>query len=62
MAEIVNLRRVKKAKARDAKAAEADANRVKHGVAKSVRNLAEAQKEKDTASVDAHRLEDSTNK
>ena len=58
MAEIVNLRRARKAKARDAKQAEAGANRVKHGVAKSVRDLAEARKEKDAAKVDAHRLDD----
>ncbi len=42
MAEIVNLRRVKKAKARAEKEAGASANRAKHGVAKSERDLAEA--------------------
>ncbi|HTQ14370.1 MAG TPA: DUF4169 family protein [Rhizomicrobium sp.] len=58
MSEIVNLRRVRKAKARDAKAAEADANRVRHGVPKKVRDLAEARAEKDAAKVDAHKLDD----
>lgn len=56
-AEIVNLRRLRKAKARDAKAAEADANRTKHGIAKPVRELAKARKEKDQHTVDAHKLD-----
>ncbi|MEI9888504.1 MAG: DUF4169 family protein [Rhizomicrobium sp.] len=56
-AEIVNLRRARKAKGRDAKAAEADANRVKHGVAKAVRDLAKARKEQDAQAVDAHKLD-----
>ncbi|MGH6871780.1 MAG: DUF4169 family protein [Rhizomicrobium sp.] len=58
MAEIVNLRRVKKAKARAGKSAAADANRVKHGVAKSVRDLAEARNERDNRKADAHKLDD----
>ena len=57
MAEIVNLRRARKAKARDAEAAQADANRTKHGVAKPVRDLAKARKEKDEKTVDAHKLD-----
>ncbi len=57
MAEIVNLRRARKAKARDAKAAEADANRTKHGIAKPVRDLAKARAEKDKAVADAHKLD-----
>ena len=62
MSEIVNLRRVKKAKARAEKAAEADANRVKHGVAKPVRDLAQARKDVETKKIDAHRLDESNNK
>ena len=58
MAEIVNLRRARKAKARDAKAAEADSNRTKHGIAKPVRDLAKAQAEKDKRAADAHKLDD----
>ncbi len=58
MAEIVNLRRARKAKARDAKAAEADANRTRHGIAKPVRELAKARKEKDAKAVDAHKLDE----
>lgn len=56
MAEIVNLRRVRKTKARDAEAREAEANRLKHGVAKPVRDLARAQAEKDKRLADAHKL------
>ncbi len=62
MAEIVNLRRVKKAKARAAESAQADANRTKHGVAKSVRDLAQARSEKDKQELSAHKLEDSENR
>ena len=58
MAEIINLRRARKGKARDAKAAEAQANRVRHGVAKPVRELARARREKDERVADAHKLED----
>ncbi len=56
-AEIVNLRRARKAKARDAKAAEADTNRTKHGVAKPLRDLARARAEKDAKTVEAHKLD-----
>jgi Domain of unknown function (DUF4169) len=58
MAEIVNLRRARKAKARDEKSREADANRVKHGVAKPVRDLAKARAEKAAGDVEAHKLDD----
>jgi hypothetical protein len=61
-AEIVNLRRVKKAKARAEKSATAEANRTKHGVAKAVRDLAEARKDGDAKKIDAHKLDDSGNK
>jgi hypothetical protein len=57
MAEIVNLRRTRKARARDAKAAQADANRTKHGVAKPVRDLAKAQADKAARDTDAHKLD-----
>lgn len=58
MAEIINLRRARKGKARDAQAAQADANRIKHGVAKPVRDLAKARKTNDERKVDAHKLDD----
>jgi hypothetical protein len=57
VAEIVNLRRARKARARDAKATEADANRIKHGVAKPVRALAKARAEKQAHDTDAHKLD-----
>jgi hypothetical protein len=58
MAEIVNLRRAKKANARAEKSREADANRTKHGVAKPVRDLAKARSEKAKKSVEAHKLDE----
>ena len=57
MAEIINLRRARKAKARDVKATEADAARVKHGVAKPVRELAKARRDKDARGVDDAKLD-----
>ncbi|HEX7726587.1 MAG TPA: DUF4169 family protein [Rhizomicrobium sp.] len=57
MAEIVNLRRVKKAKARAEKSAEADANRARHGVAKPLRELAKARDEKAMENLEAHKLD-----
>ncbi len=58
MAEIVNLKRVRKAKARGEKERAADANRAKHGVPKAERDLAKARAEKDAATADAHKLEE----
>jgi Domain of unknown function (DUF4169) len=58
MAEIVNLRRARKGKARSEKEREAEANRARHGVAKSARDLAKAREEKDKRTVDAHKLDD----
>ena len=58
MAELINLRRARKAKARADKATEADANRSKHGVAKSVRDLARARNEKALREVDARKLDE----
>lgn len=57
MAEIVNLRRMRKAKLRDAEAAAADANRTKNGIAKPVRELAKARNEKAARVADAHKLD-----
>jgi hypothetical protein len=58
MADIVNLRRARKAKARDEKAREAEANRIKHGTAKPARDLARARADKAAQDVDAHKLDD----
>jgi len=58
MAEIVNLRRVRKAKAREGKEAVADANRAKHGVAKPARDLAKARAEKAEREIEGHKLDE----
>jgi hypothetical protein len=55
MAEIVNLRQARKAKARDEKAKAADANRTLHGTPKHLRNLAKARSEKAARELDAHK-------
>jgi hypothetical protein len=58
MADLINLRRARKAKARGEKEREAQANRTKHGVAKPVRDLAKARAEKDAHALDVHRIDD----
>lgn len=55
MAEIVNLRQARKAKARDEKAKVADANRALHGTPKHLRNLAKARAKKAARDLDAHK-------
>jgi hypothetical protein len=58
MAEIINLRRARKEKARAAKSTDAEANRVKHGIAKPLRKRAREQQEKSARTVDAHKLDE----
>jgi hypothetical protein len=58
VSKIVNLRRVRKEKARDAKKKDADDNRIKHGVAKRERSLSETQNAKIARDLDAHKLKD----
>jgi len=60
MAEIINFKRAKKAKARAAAEEKAAANRVTHGTPKAARDLARTRREKDTGKVDAHKLDDET--
>ena len=57
MSEIVNLKRVRKAKARREKEVVAAANRAEHGVSKSKHKLAKARAEIETREVDAHKLD-----
>ena len=57
MAEIVNLNRARKAKARAEKARQAEANRVTHGTPKAIRKLSDAQKDKAEQRLSSHRLE-----
>jgi len=55
MAEIVNLRRARKAKAKDEKSKAADANRIAHGTPKPVRDLARARAEKEARDLEGHK-------
>jgi len=57
MAEIVNLNRARKAKARAEKAQQAEANRVTHGTPKAIRKLSEARKDKAEQRLLGHKLE-----
>lgn len=58
MADIINLRRARKAKGRAEKERGADANRAKFGAPKSERDLARARKDKVSRNTEAHRLDD----
>jgi len=60
MAEILNLRRARKAKARGEKEREAQANRAKHGAPKSAREIAKARADKAAHDLDARRLDRDT--
>ena len=57
MAEIVNLRQARKAKARSEAEKKADANRVKHGVAKGERKEVAHEREKNRQDLDRKRLD-----
>ena len=57
MAEIVNLNRARKAKAKADKEKTAEANRVLHGTPKALRNLAKPRADKADQALSGHRLE-----
>ena len=57
MADIINLRQARKAKARVQKAAEAAGNRVAFGAPKKAKTLAEARRSIEVARHEGHRLE-----
>lgn len=57
MAEIVNLNRARKARAKGEKDKTAAANRVLHGTPKAVRNLGQARKDKADGALSGHKLE-----
>ncbi len=57
MAEIVNLRRARKAKARSEAEAQAAQNRIAFGRTKAERKLTEAEKALQAARLDGHRLD-----
>jgi hypothetical protein len=57
MTEIVNLRGVRKAKARAEKDKAAEANRIKHGTPTALRKLEDARKTQAEQRISGHRLE-----
>jgi len=57
MGDVVNLRRAKKAKARDRAKKEAATNRIKHGTPKASRVAFDTEKMRTNRVVDAHKLE-----
>lgn len=60
MADIVNLRRFRKAKLRADKAEEAAQNRVTHGLTKDEKADAKREQADAKAKIDGHRLENET--
>jgi hypothetical protein len=61
MGEIVNLNRVRKAKAKAEKDKTAEANRVLHGTPKALRKLEETRKEQTSERLSGHELEKGPN-
>jgi hypothetical protein len=57
MAEIINLRRAKKAKARAEKEREASVNRALHGTPTALRKINSARSKKDSADLEAKKLD-----
>jgi hypothetical protein len=57
MADLINLRRARKAKARAEKDKAADANRIAHGTSKALRKLEEARKSQAAERLSGHKLE-----
>jgi hypothetical protein len=62
MAEIVNLRRARKEKARAEKEKTAEANRIAHGTPKALKKLERAKTEKAKEHLSGHRLEQDEDK
>lgn len=58
MAEIVNLRTFRKQKARSAKDADAEANRLKFGRTKAEKLQVAAEKERADKHIDGHKIDD----
>jgi hypothetical protein len=57
MADLINLRRARKARAKAENDKRAEANRVLHGTPKAARKLAEARGEKADRALSGHKLE-----
>ena len=60
-AEILNLRRARKAKAKTEKEKAAEANRVKHGTPKTLHDLSKARSELSARRLENSRLDDDIN-
>ncbi len=60
MAEIVNLNRARKAKAKTEKTKQADTNRVLHGTPKALRKLSDAQNDQAQQRLKGHALDSGT--
>ncbi len=58
MAEIINLRRARKTKARAQKDAVAQANRVAHGTPKALKKLEQARREQELSRQESGKLDD----
>ncbi len=61
VAEIVNLKRARKQKARAEKDKAAEANRAKHGTPKRLRDLKKAESDKAARNIEGHKLTDARN-
>ncbi|MEQ9328630.1 MAG: DUF4169 family protein [Rhodospirillales bacterium] len=57
-ADIVNLRKARKAKQRAEKESAADANRLRYGRTAEERKKTDADRERDRSHIDGHRLDD----
>lgn len=57
MGEVVNLRTVRKRKAREDAARQADASRARHGIGKAERTSVEAARQAEARRLDGHRRE-----
>lgn len=57
MGDVVNLRRARKAKARNRGEKDAAANRIKHGTPKTSRTASAAEKARADRAIDSHKLE-----
>lgn len=57
MAEIINLRRARKQRARQDADAQAQQNRISFGRTKAERSLTDAERDKASLALDGHRLE-----
>jgi uncharacterized protein DUF4169 len=60
MADIINLRRARKAKTRVQRELEAETNRALHGRTRAEKDRVQAERQRATRTLDGHRLDDAT--